>query len=455
MKFKYAAALLLVFAALFGLINILLVPPFMNPDEIQHFMFCAEYAYDAENLEKLDQEVLGVLKDYRWFHFIGVGPGWERIKHIKDIFFLHYFVREKHSISKTYFHAIYGKLLALSGIRAPVPAFYFLRFISLLFYMGIFALSIYFYRRYFESYWIFPAAGQLLLFQPASILTSVNYDVLLTLLGIVFFIFAYRFVTREGDDRFNRYDLADLTVLVLIPALAALVKKGGLLFFIYLLLLLPLKYRMSKTFPKRMAVALAAAMVVFVWFNYWFPGRFFSLYTTVFAKIRSIFQISGDGSGLMSSFNTGFFDSVMDSFFFHTGWMGFKIGPGWYLVLKLFVLASIIAIVVGLVRKKVKLEVISGKWYLYALVLFAIQLLFIWLYYGAGPTAQGRYLYPLMIPMMVFIYGGLTIIEKHFRFSRPFLKLGMLAVQAVVLLLALARVINVFYLRIDSPHAGL
>ncbi|MCP5052878.1 MAG: hypothetical protein GY940_37260, partial [bacterium] len=69
--------LLILLAAGFGLVNIFLVPPFMNPDEIQHFMFSANYAYSPAELKQLDKDVLELLKEHKWFHFIGVGPGWE------------------------------------------------------------------------------------------------------------------------------------------------------------------------------------------------------------------------------------------------------------------------------------------------------------------------------------------------------------------------------------------
>jgi hypothetical protein len=444
---KHAAAILLIFAAAFGLVNIFLIPPFMNPDEIQHFMFTAEYAYNPDQLQQLDRDVLQILKDHKWFRFIGVGPGWERIKQIKDIFFLRYFAREKHSISKTYFHSLYGKVLALSGIRAPLTAFYFLRFLSFLFYLAIFALCLFFYRAYFPSYWIYMAMGQLLLFQPASILTSVNYDVLLTLLGVMFFIIAYRFMNSRGDDRLN------LAALIILSALAALVKKGGLLFFVYFFLLPAFKYKITPKMLKRFGLALLAAAIVFVWFNYWFPGRFFTLYTALFIKLRSLFQLSaGDVAGL---FNFGFFDSVMDSFYFHTGWMGFKIGAAWYLLLKLFFLAAVFGIIAGPGLKKPALPSLSKRWHVYALLLFIMQLLFIWLYYGSGETAQGRYLFPLFIPIITIIFCGLNTIETRFNFPKPYLKLSLLALQAVILVIALIRTLSVFYLQVASPHAGL
>ena len=186
---KIVSIALLVFAAGTGLVNVFLMPPFMNPDEVQHFMFSAGYAYsgdeggDDEQLKEVDAEVLHILKDSRWFHFIGVGPGWETFEKIQDIYYLKYFTREKRSISKTYFHFIYGKILKVTGIKDTLIAFYFLRLLSFFIYLGIFLLSLFFYKKYFPGGWFYLIAAQLLVFQVGTILNSVNYDVLLTLLG--------------------------------------------------------------------------------------------------------------------------------------------------------------------------------------------------------------------------------------------------------------------------------
>jgi hypothetical protein len=476
---KRILAALLLFAAAFGLMNVFLMRPFMNPDEIQHFMYSANYAYDAKKLKKLDLEVLQLLKDHKWFHFIGLGPGWENIKKIEDIFFLNYFAREKHSVSKTYFHFIYGKLLQFSHIQNPLNAFYFLRLVSFLMFFGITVLCIFFYRHYFPHQWVFLSFGQILLFQPATILTSVNYDVLFTLCGVLFFIFAYRFlIFSESTQKEQRFDISpakapppdhakglkyflnefagdrfSIAALVLLSLLATLIKKGGLLFFIYLFLLLLFKYPVSRGFVKRLVWVLSISLLVFVWFNYWFPGRFFTLYTSLFGKLRSTFQLFSEPGASLFSF--GFFDSMMDSFYFYTGWMGFKLPAPWYLIMKLFFLVAIIGVLASAIIKKLNATEQEKKWQVYALLVILLQLFFIWLYYGSDNMSQGRYLFPLLIPIITLTYCGLHVIEKYFHFSKNYLQSSLIIIQVLFFIAAIVRIISVFYLQIASPHAGL
>jgi hypothetical protein len=444
-KINKTVAGLLVLAVGIGLVNVFLMPPFMNPDEIQHFLFSAGYAYNGEQLKQLDADVLQLLKDHKWFHFIGVGPGWEQIKDIKEIFFIHYFSRERRSVSKTYFHFFYGKLLKFSGIHNPLTALYFMRFISFLFFLGIFLFCLFFYKKYFPSYWLYMAAGQLLLFQPATILNSVNYDVLLALLGVLFFIFAYRFM--DSGERRN------LIFLVLLSGLAALIKTGGMLFFLYFFLLLPFKYRTTDRVIKKIPLVLLGFVVMFSWFNYWFPERFYALYTTLFAKVKGASRMASDMEG--SFFDLRFLDTLVDSFFFYTGWMGFKVGSLWYVFQKLFLLVGMIAAVAGGWIKKLETTSLEKKWNMYALTVFVLQLVSVRLYYGSVSMSQGRYILPLLIPIITLLFCGLKAIEKYFHFKKNYLAVSFIALQVFFMLAALVRIISVFYLEIASPHTGL
>ena len=436
---------LLLLAVGIGLVNVFLMPPFMNPDEIQHFMFSANYAYegDEEALKNVDRRVLQLLKDHKWFHFIGVGPGWESIDKIEDIYFLNYFTREKQSISRTYFHFIYGKILKLTGIKEPLTAFYFLRLLSFLVYLGIFFLSFFFYKKYFPAHWYYLIAGQLVIFQLATILNSVNYDVLLTLLGVLFFIFAYRFMVSD--------EKRDIIYLIFVSALASLIKTGGLLFFIYFFILLLFKYRISMKFLKPFLLALFLFIIVFSWFNYWFPERFFALYSVIFAKLRTLgaFASNSTAAGM------GFFDSILDSFYFHTGWMAFKLPGIWYILLKVFLLVSLIGAGFGVFMKKLNTAVLERKWLFYALLVIFIHIVSIRLYYGGGLTAQGRYLFPLIIPSLIFVYSGLEYMKRFLKWKGDYIKISFLIFQLVFLIFAFICVISVFYLEIPSPHPRL
>ncbi len=467
-----------------GLVNVFLMPPFMNPDEIQHFLFSANYAYagDHGRLKDLEIRVVQLLKDYRWFHFIGVGPGWENIENLKDVNFLNHFTMKKYTISKSYFHYIYGKVLRLTGIRDPLIAFYFLRLLSFFIYLAIFFLSFVFYKKYFPAHWYYLLASQLLIYQLATILNSVNCDVLLTLLGMLFFTFAYRFmaVPHEGTPKPENHENSatkaprhqesfcnkPLSVplclrafvaifLVLISALASLVKTGGILFFLYFFILLLFKYGVNRKSLKWLILGVFLFVIVFSWFNYWFPERFFKLYGVIFLKLRAITGVAAVGAGgggdIGAVANIGFFDSIVDSFYFYTGWMGFKLSGAWYWVLKFFLLMAVIGVIVMVCMKKTA----GRRWLVYGLVLIVVQSLATRFYYGSGLMAQGRYLYPLLIPIVMLIYKGLNSMEVFLKLKRNYLVISYILFLVLFFVMALSRVISVFYLEIASPHVGL
>lgn len=467
MNHRIAMIVLLVLCIGIGLVNVFLMPPFMNPDEIQHFMFSANYAYagsgDQGQLKDLDIRMLRLLKDYRWFHFIGVGPGWENIENLKDVFFINYFSTEKYTISKSYFHVIYGKVLRLTGIRDPLTALYFLRLLSFLIYLAIILLSFFFYRKYFPGHWYYLLASQLLIFQLGTILNSLNYDVLLTFLGVLFFIFAYLFMNENLAARapsfFSSRSFAFLgrpagtlvaISLVLISALASLIKTGGILFFLYFFLLLLFKYGVNRKLLKWLFLGIFLSVIVFSWFNYWFPGRFFKLYGLMFMKLRAISGVAAVGDSGAAA-QIGFFDSIVDSFYFYTGWMGFKLAGVWYWVLKFFLLTAMIGVIVMVSRKKAA----EKRWLVYGLVLIILQSLAIRFYYGSGLMAQGRYLYPLLIPIIILIHSGLNSMEVFLKLKRNYLVLSYILFLALFFVMAMIRVISVFYLEIASPHVGL
>lgn len=440
-KDKIVTVALLLGAVGLGLLNVFLVPPFMNPDEIQHYMYAAENAYSQKELKKIDNEVLQLLKDYNWFHLIGIGPGWERISGLDKVHFINRFTRDRKTVSRSYFHFIYGKLLQASGVRDVLSGFYLLRLVSFLIFLGIFAVSLWFYRGYFPHLWVFLGLGQLLVFQLATIMNAVNYDVLLTLLGVLFFAMGYRFL-QSGDRRL-------IIALPILAALAALVKTAGLLFFAYFFFLLLFRFQVDLKMLKRLGLALLVFALVFGWFNYFFPERFFNLYSVVFYKLRELTGgVNGNGGGLLS---LTFFDSILESFYFYTGWMGFKLGSGWYIILRLFLLVSFLGVSASIWKKRDT----EGKWLLYGLIVLVLQLLSIRFYYGGGLMAQGRYIFPLLIPIMTVIYLGFHYWESKYSLRRPYLTVSFLIFQVIFVLFAIIRMVSVFYLEVASPHLGL
>jgi hypothetical protein len=444
-KNKWLVVGLLMMGLGVGMVNLFLIPPFMNPDEIQHFIFSANYAYSEKELKELDKAVLRLLKEYKWFHFIGIGPGWEKVERIEDIYFIKNFKRENRSISRTYFHLIYGKILKITGIKDPLIAFYFLRILSFLLYIIILILSLFFYKKYFPKQWIYLMVGQLLVFQLCTILNSINYDVLLTVLGVLFFMLAYQYTASENK--------IHLVLLIIIAVLTALVKTAGLLFFVYFFILLMFRFKFNPLFLKRFSLVFLAFVLIFCWANFLFPDRFFILYSVIFAKLKLVGNSLASRTATTASL--GFFDSIFNSFYFHTGWMGFKLNGFWYTILKIFFILSMAGIFMTMFKGRVTDMVAQKKWLLFSLIALVIQLLSIRLYYGTGSMAQGRYLYPLIIPVMMLIYSGLAFLNQYLGLKRDYLLVSYIIFQALFLIFAIIKVVSVFYLEVASPHIGL
>ena len=187
--------------------------------------------------------------------------------------------------------------------------------------------------------------------------------------------------------------------------------------------------------------------------NYLFPERFFNLYSVIFNIFQDFtgaFAMAGE-----KVLRLGLFDSMADSFYFHTGWMGFKVSGVWYLVLKIFLLLSIIGVFAGLFFKRMKTPVLEKKWTIYILAVCILHTFSIWLYYGSKTAVQGRYLYPIIIPIILLVYPGLQYVQQWFRLKRDYILVIYIIFQAVFAVFAITRIISVFYLEIASPHPGL
>jgi ABC-type spermidine/putrescine transport system permease subunit II len=98
---------------------------------------------------------------------------------------------------------------------------------------------------------------------------------------------------------------------------------------------------------------------------------------------------------------------------------------------------------------------LEKKWFLYSLIVCVLHAFSIWLYYGSRQTVQGRYLYPIIIPIIILVYSGLQYFQEWFRLKRDYILIAYIIFQVVLVVFAITRIISVFYLEIASPHPGL
>ncbi len=445
-----------------GLFQVFLMPPFQDPDEIQHFLYSASYAYDARQMETVEAQVLEVLKKSKWFHYVGFGPGWEKIQKISDVAYVFHFDPGRQTARKTVFHYLYGKILKITGITAVLPAFYYMRLVSTAFFLIILLLLYWYYYHHYSEIWEYLFFGTVLVYQFLTQMNAVNYDVLMVLCGVLFFHQAHRYLqTRE-----NKY----LAGIVAAAAVGTFIKLTGVLFFLYLIILLAIKPKGEKKQAGNFILVILAVVMGFCWLNYIFPERFFHLYSIIFDALK---ETAGSGTapgGKAAGLNL--LNSLVDSFYFQTGWMGYKLKVAWYVVLKLFLVLSVVGVILALLIKTIKIETpkiekikekVPGKknpeterrWLIYCLVVSGLQGFFTWSYYGAKIAVQGRYMYPLIIPIMVLVYTGLHYIEKVLRIKGKQISTLYILFQVVMVLAAVVRIISVFYLEIASPHPGL
>ena len=471
---------LLVTGVVMGLVQVFLIPPFQNPDEIQHFLYTAVYAYPAQQMETTAARLLELLKEYKWFHFVGIGPGWENIKKISDISFVFHFDPDRKSARRTFFHFLYGKILKISGITDVLTAFYFLRLVSTVFFIVVLFLISWFFRTYFPRTWEYYLPGFILVFQVITIMNSVNYDVFMVLFGSIFFIFAYKYIQSEKK--------TELAVLLIAAAVAALTKLVGIMFFVYLFILTCMTVKWDWKRVKNFLFILLMVVLGFCWMNYLFPGRFFNLYSVIFGVWQDVLGSPASGERVL---RLSLFDSMADSFYFHIGWMGFKLSGFWYLVLKIFLLFSLVGVFSGLflkrgvgdpnpftvrqmpffrsfipkvcrknkvsegISKRMEVQGLEKKWLIYSLIVCVLHTFSIWFYYGSRQTVQGRYLYPVIIPIIILVYTGLQYFQQWFCWKRDYLVIVYIIFQVVLVVFAITRIISVFYLEMASPHPGL
>lgn len=445
---KLFIVFLLISGLVAGIVNVFLIPPFQNPDEIQHFLYSARFAFDKPHMKAIESRVFEILKQTRWFHFVGIGPGWEKMETLSQVSFVFNFDTERKSTRRTIYHVVCGKLLKLSGITDVLTAFYFMRVLSLIIYIFILVLAYYFFKNYFPSQWPYLLAGMFVVFQFGAIMNSVNYDVFMVLLGSLFFIFGYRYMIAPKT--------TDLVLLILISAAASFTKLVGFLFPIYLLILILYRIKPGKkwyTYVSYPLIGIAVFIILTAWLTFLFPGRFFSFYQLIFRVVDDLKNsLSFAGEKVL---RLGFFNSIIDSFYFCIGWMGYRLSSIWYILLKTYLVVSAVGLFLALISKKLREAAGNMRWLGFLALVLVLQVFSVWLYYGHHLTSQGRYLYPLIIPIVYMVITGLRVVEKWLRFKTNYLIISFILLQVVMIVFALARIISGFYLGMESPHPGL
>ena len=442
LRVKWSTVLPMTLVAVTLLVYLVLIPPFQNPDEVQHFAGILGEIYPQSLHPHLETQIIHVLWETRWFVFVGMAQPDRPPEKLNQITFLTP-VMGSFAINRgglNFFHLCYAWILRPFKGTSMLNLFYLARFLSLL--LTLFTLTLVY--RFMSGFsptaagptiWLFSLVPQFMVMG-----TAVNYDVFAVLFGTLFFVSLFRLT-----ERFSWWHLAGI-MAGLFGSLFT--KKGGWLFFILLVLGLML----GRGWMRKLRAAVwvgSASVLLFSWINYLLPGKMLPLYRYLFSGVNRLYECSS-ATGIAVGVRD-FVSTLGKSFFAKIGWMAFELHWLWYGVFFVLVFAALFFCIA---KSKNRLQWSTG---IYVVLTFLVLIAAIWQWYGArGVLPQGRYLFPLWLPFIIVMVTGIHELDQRFSpksrvWSRVYLGMLILANGAVIF----GRVIPVFYLAMSSPHQGM
>jgi len=394
------------------------VPPFQSPDEPHHFAAILMAAKEGDARDWAESETIRLMDRYDWWRPAGVGRPETLPERISDVTFLMDGAKSDDFLIRLNGHLLYhkalGRILRPLGSDRAERLYWICRIVSLAFYL----IAIYFVfltLRLLAGLWKIPIIQGFILvaFLPqfALVSTAVSPDAFILCLGSIFIWGAIRLIMGKGPT-------ALVPLLVVIAGAGFLSDRSGF-FMAALLLALPLFIARRKNWQD--VVVGTIFFAVFGILLLYAAAMYFPL-----SVERSVLTLKGvlDNAGkavpqLLSPdrFQVQYWLFLIDTFFLRFGWLAFG-APAWIAWLwRLAVLAigfGFVAYAIDGIRQRWRSpqrDPESGtriRILLFALLGIALQVVGMWVYYGSnGILTQGRYLFPLIIPLVLIGIIGL------------------------------------------------
>jgi len=473
---KKLLAILFVFfgAALFLWLN-LAVPPFQNPDEPTHFAALMGFAQSGNPLNPPHSEIIRLMDQNHWWRFLGAGRPVPVPNKLENIEFLmqYYNVSDYTLLLHDIFlyHFALGKLFGPVLNLSVIPAFYGTRAVSFVLIIGVLCLIYFIFKRLAGAAFFSPIKSANLgalffvLFLPQFIILSIsaNPDGLSIFLGTAFFSSAFILISRPIKSSILLMILFFSAVLgtaidrmnsLLVPlcflAIFFSINKGNYKKFTFIALLLAAGLFMAFLAVRHFFPVEAAKGVDFVRSNI----------SASLVSLKTIFS--------PHSQNVLFLTDLTDSFFLKYGWWAFEASRVFYWIWRFLITLAGIGIigilVVPLFKKRTPRlnengDIQRPRIISFSLLAVLIQILAIRIV--ARPEnmyAQGRYLFPLILPIAFLFVSGLKFLFDSFSRKK---NLGAYAVKIFVLLefaffnyVLWNDIIPVFHIILKSPHPG-
>ena len=463
-EFALAAVFLTAAAILLNFI----VPPFHSPDETKNFGAIMIYARGENQRPEVEQEIIRFMDRNQWWKYVGMGRPDELPAALSDIpFLMDYNPGSDFRVllnNIVFYHFLLGKTAAVLGFKEVVPAYYFCRFVSLLFMAGaIFLAVLAFMKIYSRQTQFFKWGIGVVLFLPQFLLgvVAVNADAMAVFLGALFF---YAVVSLMSGERKDKY----FAVLIVTGVLGFLTDRST--FILIPLGVLVLFFLIKKLDYREYVVSVLAFFVVF----FMLAAVLVNLFPLQADSSIRLFgtNLQNIGKALPQLFSLGEFTrellvTSMDGFLFKFGWAAFSAAEPFYVIWRSLIVLALIGAWIYLIKwilsRFKKRQRPSADEYNFKLVVFFMMAIFlqlsaVWTYYGVhNIMTQGRYFFPLLIPVVYLFLLGINTFFDVFRKGA-----GRTAVAAIVVLeffflnfCIWQYLIPVFHLIIKSPIVGI
>jgi hypothetical protein len=457
--------LILIFYISTGIFLNLVIPPFQNPDEPQHFGLILTYSLGDGKKDYIEKEMFRLMDRNSWWRFVGVGrPPILPDKFIKMDFLN--FPDFRAIVGNTVlYHYLLGKIQNVFIKGKIILSYYFCRLISILLMISSIFL-IYSSLRKISSITtspIFLSSFLSILFLPQLMIisVSVNPDSLSFFLSALFFFAFFSLITEKFNIRYF--------VLLFLAADLGLFTDKSIFFLVIMLILSPFFWIRKKNLQHDFRLAFIfflVSLLLISWIAWYFPTQFYNSLSIL--KSSALDNLSGIGKLFsIDDFSKNYFLFLSDSFFLKFGWMAFSANKIFYYLLRILILLSFVGLIIYLGKysyfKVKKIDYSLSNPLLLKLVLFSIfaisfQILGIWMLWGSkNILPQGRYLFPTIIPIVFLFWLGIDNLFSIFH--RQAARVAMCAlVIGEFLFLNYAiwnDIIPVFHLTIKAPHAGI
>lgn len=409
-----------------GVCYVIQIPPWQSPDEVNHFIIVRElYKNGFVSLQLADPDRLvleEVNKSMEEFYFNEISPNTPVLPN-------------KEERPPLYYIIAFG-FLKLLNIEGLITQFYFCRVLSLVFGIATIWITYIASSLVFENNTKTPVLAALLVSlipQFTMISSSVNPDSLVNFLCSLFLMLMIKIVLEKYN---NRTTLFSAIVLFL-----ALLAKRASFVLIPIWLFIALMLKKDK---KIFAVIGIACIGALFFTKTLFPNVLVNILDPA-KELVLAFQKKSPPPGGWVKFN----EHIFVSFFGVFGWLKFPFPGIYYYLIALPIAVLIILLIYSfltntLVTQKQKLfSSVFSPINLMLCVFLIITYITIFIVYGVRyhTPAQGRYLFPAIIPLIILLISGLNQ-----------LKAGNILLSLLALILLLTDSMAIFQYVFSSFH---